>query len=547
MSYKVEFQGVTKKYKMYNKPADKIKDLLWNNGSGEYHYALNNISFGVEEGEIVGIVGLNGSGKSTLSNLIAGVTMPNSGKIHIDGSASLIAIGAGLNNQLTGIENIELKGLMMGLNKKEIQEIIPKVIEFAEIGKFINQPVKTYSSGMKSRLGFAISVNIDPDIMVIDEALSVGDQSFTQKCLDKMNEFKENGKTIFFISHSLSQVKEFCTKALWIHYGHVKEYGDVQDVARNYHYFLQDYNKMTKEQKEELRQQQMKEFGHGLLGEKQPDEQTCMPRKKARRKKKPLLAALFTALIIGLGSGAYAFMNPLIDSTKNFIGSQSHTNNTGQNVPVTKEKEPVQPTKYVVGTQTAFVRSDPSLDSAQLGLLSFGDMFDVLEEKTDSVDNIKWAKVKNSSGEEVWISANLLYPYYENKNVIKDDKLAPLNNDIFSKYEVGLDMLLTHLGGSVDTLKKDYPLSLTSERESSDGLLMNYNYVQFVAKDNEVNSVFLRNFNESSEEFLSKIDGKPVFINETDGLYFYQTTNYFIKVYVDVKTNQINLVSFMKK
>jgi len=128
MGYKVKFQQVTKKYKMYNKQTDKLKDLLWNRGKGEYHYALNKISFEVNEGEIVGVIGLNGSGKSTLSNLIAGVTMPNEGTVDINGSASLIAIGAGLNNQLTGLQNIELKGLMMGLNKHQIEEITPKVL-----------------------------------------------------------------------------------------------------------------------------------------------------------------------------------------------------------------------------------------------------------------------------------------------------------------------------------------------------------------------------------------------------------------------------------
>lgn len=254
MTYKVKFTNVTKKFKMYNKPIDKLKDLLFWNKSGEFHYALNNISFEVDRGEIVGLIGLNGSGKSTMSNLIAGVTMPNEGEIEINGTASLIAIAAGLDTRLTGIENIELKGLMMGLTKKEIKEIIPHVVEFAEIGKFMYQPVKTYSSGMRSRLGFAISVNIDPDILVIDEALSVGDPTFTERCLAKMNEFKEKGKTIFFISHSLSQIRSFCTKGLWIHYGNIKEYGEVGQVCDNYQTFLTEYNKLTPAQRQKDRE-----------------------------------------------------------------------------------------------------------------------------------------------------------------------------------------------------------------------------------------------------------------------------------------------------
>ena len=252
MRNSIIFRNVIKKYKMYKKSSEKLLDIVMPNGFGEDFYALQNIDFTAEKGDVIGIIGVNGSGKSTLSNLIAGVYLPTSGEIEIKGQASLIAISSGLNNQLTGRENIELKCLMLGFSKKEIHELMPEIVEFADIGKFIDQPVKSYSSGMKSRLGFAISVNIDPDILVIDEALSVGDQTFTDKCLNKMNEFKERGKTIFFISHSIGQVKKFCQKVLWLEAGEVKAYGDIKIVIPEYEKFINEFKKMSKEEKDQF-------------------------------------------------------------------------------------------------------------------------------------------------------------------------------------------------------------------------------------------------------------------------------------------------------
>nr|WP_214826615.1 teichoic acids export ABC transporter ATP-binding subunit TagH [Exiguobacterium sp. s26] len=256
--YQVKFENVSKRYTLYNKPTDKLKEIFLNKTNGKQFYALRNVTFEVPPGEVVGIIGINGSGKSTMSNLLADVMPPTHGQIELKGKTALIAISSGLNGNLTGMENIELKGLMLGMTKHEIAELTPEIIDFADIGDFIYQPVKTYSSGMKSRLGFAISINIDPDILVIDEALSVGDQTFTDKCLAKMNEFKDQGKTIFFISHSVSQVRQFCTLGLWLEFGEVREYGPVEEVAREYNKFLKWFRNLSKDQQDAFKADKLK-------------------------------------------------------------------------------------------------------------------------------------------------------------------------------------------------------------------------------------------------------------------------------------------------
>lgn len=237
----VIIENVSKTYKMYTSKKDQLLDLLFPIRDIPIFNAINNISFTVYEGEIVGLVGINGSGKSTLSNLIGEISQPTSGRIIKNGSVNVIAINAGLNNELTGLENIEFKCLLMGYPKERIRQITPEIIQFSELGEFIHQPVKKYSSGMKSKLGFAISVTVDPDILVIDEALSVGDQTFMNKSLNKMLEFKERGKTIFFISHNLGQVRKFCSKAAWIEGGLLKQYGDINEVMDNYESFIKEY------------------------------------------------------------------------------------------------------------------------------------------------------------------------------------------------------------------------------------------------------------------------------------------------------------------
>lgn len=245
-NYAVEFQHVSKIYKLKKKANTKVSKT-------EFFYALHDVSFQIPKGEVVGVLGTNGSGKSTLSVILAGISSIDSGEVHINGEQALIAINSGLNSQLTGLENIRVKGALLGLSKKRVQEITDGVIEFAELGDFLYQPVKKYSSGMKSRLGFSISIYLDPEIVIIDEALSVGDKGFADKCMNKMNEFKSNGKTIFFISHSLNQVRKFCQKGLWIEGGELRSYGDITQVADEYNAYIDAFKQLSDEDQKKQR------------------------------------------------------------------------------------------------------------------------------------------------------------------------------------------------------------------------------------------------------------------------------------------------------
>lgn len=253
--YAVILKNVSKIYKLKKKDDKKHKK----DHTTQRFYALKNISFEVPKGEVLGILGTNGSGKSTLSLILAGISEIDEGKMIINGEQSLVAINTGLNPQLTGLENINVKGALLGLPKKRIQAITDGVIEFAELGDFLYQPVKKYSSGMKSRLGFSISIYLDPDIIIVDEALSVGDKGFAQKCINKMNELKEQGKTIFFISHSLPQVRDFCQKAMWIEGGMLKEYGDVEEVCDHYSEYVDYYNGLKSKEKSKIRDEKFKQ------------------------------------------------------------------------------------------------------------------------------------------------------------------------------------------------------------------------------------------------------------------------------------------------
>lgn len=268
MEKAIVLKNVTKKYKLYNDTKERILDLITPKEYGKNFYALANVNFEANHGEVIGLIGINGSGKSTLSNIIAGIVPETSGSVQVNGEVSIIAVAAGLKNDLTGRENIELKLLMLGFNKEEIKELEPEIIEFSELENFIDQPVKSYSSGMKSRLGFAISVNVNPDILVIDEALSVGDKAFAEKSFNKMLEFKKEEKTMIFVSHSLSQMKQFCDKLLWLDFGMVKDYGTVDEILPKYEKFLEKWQDMSKSERDAYRSAALEYQQKLLKGEK---------------------------------------------------------------------------------------------------------------------------------------------------------------------------------------------------------------------------------------------------------------------------------------
>lgn len=238
MEYAVEFNNVIKEYKLYKNDKDRFKDLFWGKRYTPYR-AINNLSVKFEKGEVIGIFGKNGSGKSTLLKIVTGVVYPTWGTVEVNGAVSaLLELTAGFDGELTGRENIYLKGYTMGYTRSRIHPKVEEIIEFSELGEYIDQPVRMYSSGMKARLGFAIAVNVDPEILVVDEALAVGDEDFRQKCLNRMDKFRDEGKTILFVSHSVPQMRSFCTKGVWLHKGEMIVQGDIDEVANMYKHFL---------------------------------------------------------------------------------------------------------------------------------------------------------------------------------------------------------------------------------------------------------------------------------------------------------------------
>ncbi len=231
----IKFDDVSKEYILFKNDRERFKSLFIKPKNAKRHKALKNVSIEIFEGESVGIIGDNGAGKSTMLKMITGVAFPDSGEVTVNGSvAALLELTAGFALEMSGRENIYLRGYTLGLKDSYIKEIEPKIVEFSELGDYIDQPVRTYSSGMKMRLGFAINVNIDPDILVIDEALSVGDATFKKKCVNRVGEIIKQGKTVLYVSHSKESVKGMCQRAIYLKKGEVKFAGDVNEAFKVY-------------------------------------------------------------------------------------------------------------------------------------------------------------------------------------------------------------------------------------------------------------------------------------------------------------------------
>ena len=233
----IKITNLTKIYKLYARNRDRLKDSLGLSKKANYkeHYALKNVDMEVKTGESVGIIGVNGSGKSTILKIITGVLNATSGDVQINGRISaLLELGAGFNMEYTGLENVYLNGTMMGFTRKEIDERLQAILDFADIGDFVHQPVKTYSSGMFVRLAFAVAINIDPEILIVDEALSVGDVFFQAKCYHKFEEFKKMGKTILFVSHDLTSIAKYCDRVILLNKGVKLAEGNPKDMVNMY-------------------------------------------------------------------------------------------------------------------------------------------------------------------------------------------------------------------------------------------------------------------------------------------------------------------------
>lgn len=239
MTHAIRANDLSKTYRLYPRPIDRFLEVVTRVPRHRVFPALQSLSFDVPVGETIGLIGQNGAGKSTLLKLLCGVTIPSSGQLQTFGKiSSILELGTGFHPDFTGKNNAALSATILGLTPQEVRDRLPEILEFSELGAFLDQPVKTYSSGMYMRLAFSVAVNVDPDILVIDEALAVGDGHFQKKCIDKIREFQQKRKTIFFCSHALYYISTLCERVLWLDSGRLMRIGPAADVVHDYEQYL---------------------------------------------------------------------------------------------------------------------------------------------------------------------------------------------------------------------------------------------------------------------------------------------------------------------
>ncbi|WP_312093564.1 ABC transporter ATP-binding protein [Niallia sp.] len=516
MNLKVSFNDVSKKYSLTTSKKEKITDMFFPNKSKSSFYGVRNISFDVMEGETIGFVGINGSGKSTMSNLLARMIPPTSGEIEMDGQPSLIAIAAGLNNSLTGKDNIYLKCLMMGFTKREIEEMYDSIVEFADIGEFIDQPVKNYSSGMKSRLGFAISIHNDPDILIIDEALSVGDQTFYQKCVDRITEFKKQGKTIFFVSHSIGQIEKICDRVIWMHYGELKMFDETKVVVAEYKKFIERFNKLSKEEKVTY-QTRHKEGRKRPLESK--DNSSRLISKSSKSKKgnhtgimSKLQLSILAVLI--LLSGASLF----IDQPLKTIASANLFAKETMSVKEAEKEKSIEETAWenvnaegIILNEETTLYADDSLKKESELKLPFGNNVGLIAQ------NANVAKIEYEN-EQYFINKEDVSSFTSESGEVVTSRFAPyFSETVQSSYE----FLMAFMGSDASDLEENVNGGEMTEFQGQPALYLPYEGIYYLIEQDKVTGIVIND--------MEELEPENVNLTEEDVVYSNNKQQYFIR------------------
>jgi teichoic acid transport system ATP-binding protein len=521
MQPKVLLKNVTKKYALYNNKREKLLGIFLPRQEKKEFYALKNVSFEVLEGETIGIVGMNGSGKSTLSNILGQVIKQTSGEVKINGVSSLIAISAGLNINLSGIENIKLKCLMLGLSNKKIEELLPFIIDFADIGDFIYQPVKNYSSGMKSRLGFAISVHTNPDILIIDEALSVGDQTFYDKCIGKVNEFKSQGKTIFFISHSAAQVRKISDRVIWMNFGEIKEFGRTSEVLAKYKEYIIWFNDLSDIEKKQYKKEMLSKQKQNDLGVQSGERGNKHKRIKAEKGKRLFLFVQFILLsVLLLLSGASLFLtNPLetvSDTFANLIESKSSKEDDVQ-TDTTKQSESINKTGNI-SEKSVELYVDKELSQNKINLPFATEVY--VEKKIGDSYKISYKY------ENYYINSNAVS--FDQKQILSDisiqDLLFIFHEPVTSSYSYYLAFLDSTYDEITGSLR-----GMTNERQDSEGstyLVYGYDDVTYRINSNGDSEAIIFSNIFIDEKAIAIFEKDAKLISSDGDLYLIESEDY---------------------